>query len=276
MRKEKAEKHEAAKVKRKQAERHDFYQRLAKAKKEEENADASTSAKKPAAKKKKPQKSRAKKLPTQKNTLNGYVQKVDTVSVASGTVASVPPKSEVSSTTGSYATPKASRVILPPMITPYSGTHIDTSYHIDLTQSSGSGSVNHTLVCSGCKNPFSSCYEGKWRRICLHRVLDYIEANEFKGATEKGVRKVYYDTFIVMMKNEILDETELYKLEDHIHLPQCMKEGSLNEAIELMDFDVAYEFMKTVRVHDVQRHLAKRNGGVFCGNCKDGERIVRK
>ena len=86
---------------------------------------------------------------------------------------------------------------------------------------------------------------------------------------------MYYDTFVIMMKAEILAETELYELEDHLHLPLCMKEGSLNEAIELLDFEVAYEYMKTVQVHDVQCHLAKRNGGVFRGECKEGERIVR-
>ena len=76
-----------------------------------------------------------------------------------------------------------------------------------------------------------------------------------------------------MMKADILEETDLYELEDHIHLPLCMKEGSLAEALDLMNFDAAYEYMKTVRVHDVQRHLAKRKG-VFRGECKKGERIV--
>ena len=76
-----------------------------------------------------------------------------------------------------------------------------------------------------------------------------------------------------MMKADILEETDLYELEEHIHLPLCMKEGSLTEALELMNFDVAYEYMKTVCVHDVQRHLAKRKGA-FRGECKKGERIV--
>ena len=76
------------------------------------------------------------------------------------------------------------------------------------------------------------------------------------------------------MKAEILSETELYELEEHIHLPQCMTEGSLTEAIELLNFDVAYKYMKSARVHDVQRHLAKRNGDVFRGECQEGERIV--
>ena len=75
------------------------------------------------------------------------------------------------------------------------------------------------------------------------------------------------------MKAEILVETDLYKLKEHIHLPECMRSGSLNEALELKQFDTAYEFMKTTCVHDVQRHLAKMKGE-FQGICKDGERIV--
>ena len=204
--------------------------------------------------------------------MKGYVQKLDSVSVASGTVASNPPKSDVESVASTYTTPKASRIVPPPVITPYTGTNIDSSYFQDASYSSTT--VDTTMVCSGCKNPFASCYEGKWRRICLHRVLDYIEGKDFKDATEKGVRRVYYNTFLIMMKAEILSETELYKLEEHIHLPLCMKEGSLNEALELLDSDLVYEFMKSVRVHDVQRHLAKRNGGVFRGECQEGERIV--
>ena len=78
-----------------------------------------------------------------------------------------------------------------------------------------------------------------------------------------------------MMKAEILKETEFYELEDHIHLPECMKWGSLTEALEMMEFDTAYEFIKTTCVHDVQRHLVKMKGGnVFRGNCKEEERIV--
>ena len=79
-----------------------------------------------------------------------------------------------------------------------------------------------------------------------------------------------------MKKAEILSDTELYELEEHIHLPMCMKEGLLNEAVELIEHDVAYESMKSVRVHDVQRHLEKQKGNVFRGKCKEGERIVRK
>ena len=198
-----------------------------------------------------------KKLPIQKNNLDSFVQKPDTPSVLSVTVASnaVP------------TTPKATKV--PTTITPYTVKNIDSSHHVDQTR------ALLLVVCNGCKNPFSSCYEGKWRRICLHRVLDYIEAKDFEKVTEKAVRKVYYDTFLLMMKADILEETDLYELEEHIHLPLCMKEGSLMEALELMNFDVAYEYMKTVRVHDVQRHVAKRKA-VFCGECKQGERIVKR
>ena len=102
---------------------------------------------------------------------------------------------------------------------------------------------------------------------------DYIEAKDFDGATKRGVRKVYYDTFMTMMKAEILVETDLYELEEHIHLPECMRSGLLNKALEMKQFDNGYKFMKTTRVHDIQRHLAKMKGE-FRGICKEGERIV--
>ena len=289
-RKEKLQKKAEAKAKRDKQQCAEFNLRYEQAKKDQlvsASCDVSSIATKdsistsnhPAPVKKKRNTSQ-KKLPKQKNTLAGYVKKLDASLVASGTVVSSIPSASVvahppkSVTVGvepdvSYTTPKADRV--PPAITPYMGNNIDSSHLVDLTQS-GAG-VDHLRICSGCKNPFSSCYKGKWCRICLHCVLDYIEEKDFKDATEKGIRKVYYNTFVVMMKLQILDDTDLHELEDHLHLPLCMKEGSLNEALELMNFDYAYEYMKLVCVHDVQRHLAKRNG-IFCGECKEGERIV--
>lgn len=122
-------------------------------------------------------------------------------------------------------------------ITPYTGTNIDSSYTTDST--STCAEVDFTKICSGCNNPFSNCYEGKWRKICLHRVLDYLEEKDFDGVSERSVWHVYYKIFLLMMKAEILGETDFYELEDHIHLPECMKWGSLNEALEMMQFDTA-------------------------------------
>ena len=132
-----------------------------------------------------------------------------------------------------------------------------------------------TKICVGCNNPFSSCYEGRWRRVCLHQVLDYLEDKNFENVSERSVRKVYYKTFMLMMKAEVLGETDYWELEDQIHLPRCMLEGSLKEALELMHDDTAYEFMNQYRVHDVPRHLEKTRNNVFRGECGEGEKIVK-
>ena len=170
-------------------------------------------------------------------------------------------KSDVSTISESFTSPQPNPRSVS-SITPYTGTNIDTSYWND-TKVCTNESIQ-TMTCTGCNRPYNMCLEGKWRRICLHKVLDYVEAKDFDGATERGIRKVYYETFMMMMKAEILDKTDLYELEDHIHLPECMRSGSLNKALEFKQFDTAYEFMKMTRVHDVQ-HVIWQRGRVNLG-----------
>ena len=108
----------------------------------------------------------------------------------------------------------------------------------------------------------------------MHKVLNYLKEKDFEGVSEGLVRCVYYKTFLLIMKAEILGETNYYGLEDHINLPEYMKQGLRNEALEMIQFDTAYEFMKTMCEHDVPCHLAKTKGDVFRGKCKEGEKIV--
>ena len=35
--------------------------------------------------------------------------------------------------------------------------------------------VDMTRVCDGCGSPFHSCMKKKWRKVCLHHILDYFE-----------------------------------------------------------------------------------------------------
>ena len=74
-------------------------------------------------------------------------------------------------------------------ITPYTGNHIDSSYLADSI--STCAEVDYTKICAGCNNPFSNCYKGKWCRICLHRVLNYLGEKDFEGVSERSVRRVY-------------------------------------------------------------------------------------
>ena len=115
-----------------------------------------------------------------------------TPSISSTSLKSVqgPPNSvSVSIDTTSIHTPKSYPTTTTTTITPYTGTNIDSSYLADSI--STCAEVDYTKICSGCNNPFSNCYEGKWHKICLHRVLDYLKEKDFEGVSERSVRRVY-------------------------------------------------------------------------------------
>ena len=285
--KAKRDKRAAAKAQKDKAEREAFNLRYAQARKEKESAyrtkrvsdyddsqshvSTLTTPDCHPVKKTKKVTSSKKKLPVQKNTMTNWL--VPTTSTPSTpSVASPAPSVSVTTTTSTvsatYTTPNVARV--PPSITPYSGNHIDSSW-----VSKSTDGVDMTKICVGCNNPFSSCYEGRWRRVCLHQVLDYLEDKNFENVSERSVRRVYYKTFLLMMKAHVLDETDYWELEDQIHLPRCMLEGSLKEAYELMTDDKHYEYMQSYRVHDVPRHLEKTRNNVFRGECGEGEKIVK-
>ena len=54
-----------------------------------------------------------------------------------------------------------------------------------------------------------------------------------------------------------------------------MKEGSLTDAIGMIQLDDMYHLMMTMCVHDVHRHL-ERTSGVFRGHCEANECIVER
>ena len=137
--------------------------------------------------------------------------------------------------------------------------------------------IDPNTSCSGCCNPYKWCSERLWRKICLHRVCDYFDKRDFDGITKDGVYKVYYETFLLMVKCEVLMRCGYYELGENVILPDCMKSGSLVEAYDMMDFkeDLMYEYFTGRCVVDVQCHLDRLNG-VFRGHCKEGDRIVDK
>ena len=96
---------------------------------------------------------------------------------------------------------------------------------------------------------------------------------DYDDATERGVKEAYYETFMFMMKVDILENSDFFELEEQLHLPECMRRGSLTEALGMLDFDGTYDYFMKRRVHDVQRHFS-RMSGVFRGHCGPGERIV--
>ena len=92
-------------------------------------------------------------------------------------------------------------------VTSHTGTNIDSSY-MDIDSCTCSAGLDLNRICMGCNNSFFSCYEGKLHKICLHSVLDYLEKKDFKDIMERAVRKVYYNTFLFMIKAEFSKDTD--------------------------------------------------------------------
>ena len=214
----------------------------------------------------------SKKFPHQSNKMTNYVTKSTKSRI---------PKTIVTDSTESYATPEPNRKPTPSSVSSgfTNSTCTITPYTLSKTPAVASMNTQDTTVdmnstCAGCGSPFHSCMECKWRKICMHKVLDYFEKVGLDQVTTAGVKKAYYGTFLIMLKASILDEVDLYECEGNIMIPDCMKSGSLRDCLEMMKFGEVYDFMMGRRVNDVQRHLMSMNGP-FRGNCGPGERIVR-
>ena len=132
-----------------------------------------------------------------------------------------------------------------------------------------------SMNCAGCSNPFRRCMEKRWREICLHSVIDYFEETGPDSICEAGVRETYYNTFAVKIKSEIMEQSGgFYETEDNVLIPECMVEGSLKDAIEMMSMDnPTYHYLMSKRVCDVQRHMYRLKL-VWPPQLKKGERIV--
>ena len=89
------------------------------------------------------------------------------------------------------------------------------------------------------------------------------------------MRKVcYYETFLLMLKVDILNEFDFYKCKEHILLLVCRNEGLLKDAADMIQLDGTFHFMMSKCVHDAQCHL-ERMSGLFRGHYQPGgERVV--
>ena len=119
--------------------------------------------------------------------------------------------------------------------------------------------------------------ERRWQEICLQSVIDYFERVGSESVCEAGVRETYYETFAVKIKSEIMEQSGgLYETEDNVLIPECMVQGSLKDAIDMMGMDdPTYHYLQSKRICDVQRHLYCLNN-VWPPQLKKGERIVDK
>ena len=242
----------------------------------------------PPKKKKAPSKKKSSTPAVQSNKLTSYFKS------PSPTIKSSPPPEAVTKSSatmypvfntmpsdniGNFRYPKAFNT--PVSVTPISSMDRTSLYASNLLykgelDDDGSG-INMDQICRGCLNPYRHCMERKWRKVCLHSVMDFFEEHDHDGIQKEGVYKAYYNAFLMMIKAEIVRRSGYWECSKKLILPQCMKEGSLEEAYKMMNFedDMTYEYCTCRRVYDVQRHLDRING-VFRGKCAEGEKIVRK
>ena len=215
------------------------------------------------------------KMPEQKNKVTSYFSPSSSTEATS----EYPVFNTAPDVVGAYreSTPLRTTTV---RVTPYAKMTTKSIYsgntiHSKDLNSDGS-QVDMDRICSGCHNPFRLCMERKWRNVCLHRVVDYFEDNDFENLTRTGVYDAYYDAFLVMIKAEILSRSEFWECGGRMVVPDCMKTGSLEDAFDMLKLEdsLTYQYFTTRRVVDVQRHMNCLEG-VFNGHCKEGEKIVR-
>lgn len=55
-----------------------------------------------------------------------------------------------------------------------------------------------------------------------------------------------------MIKVKILDRSNFWVCGERFNLPDCMREGSLEEVLEMMSYDITFDYFTARRcVHDV-------------------------
>ena len=237
----------------------------------------SSSCSKPVSKKPKTDSTKAKTKPSvHVNSLKGYlvngrvVKGTDSFAEVSTVAASVP---------GSFVTPLASSgrstaETVDTMVSYASkdGTQLVPS--IDrLTSRIQSPTVDMSQGCRACHRPFHRCFEYLFRDSCLHSVLDYFEDVGYDMVTASGIRKKYYSTFLLLMKQDVVSDTFFWELDEHIQVPECMRTGSLNQAVELMTFNEHFDYLMSKRVFNVENHIKTHINGEWALP-KEGERLV--
>ena len=113
-------------------------------------------------------------------------------------------------------------------------------------------------ICRGCKMQFHLCWEQKHRNHCLHAVVDYFDKIGYDAISTHGIREVYYNKFLSRVKDDLLKETELYELRDDIPIPDCMLQGSLADAMNMIDYNTTFRFLEARRMVDVKGYLKNR------------------
>ena len=110
-----------------------------------------------------------------------------------------------------------------------------------------------------------------YRDLFPHCVLDYFKKVGDDFVTEKEIRKRYYKTFELVACGTILKTKKYWELEECIPIPECMQKGSLNQAVELMNFNSHYDFLMTKRAYNVDNHIRTHVNGKY--GLKKGETV---
>ena len=205
-------------------------------------------------------------MPTQKTTMLSYInpQKLSHTSSTTPTTNMFIDSNPPNPTTNAWITPMASRnhctastndlsVASYPTVASFTNVTLNSVASASPMQDSvGGGNINMSNICRGCQNEFKHCMEREFRESCIHSVLDYFKEFGYNEVTKAGIFRVYYSTFMIHMKQKILKNSGgLYKTNLKIELPECMKQGSLKQAISMKNFNHVFDYFMGKRIEDV-------------------------
>ena len=123
---------------------------------------------------------------------------------------------------------------------------------------------NITLMshpCSGCGRTVDECHELKYRNMCLHAVLDYFDEVGFQNVTQLGIYNSYARTYTFALKKDMLEHTTFYERTLDIEIPDCMENGSLEEAQQINRSNRLFQFLMSKRVYDVEVYFDQLKSG---------------
>ena len=110
---------------------------------------------------------------------------------------------------------------------------VDEGSEEEVDTSKGDGSVKRVKVvndmCDYCGRDKMYCQEILFGPQCIQTVLDYIEdckENE-RPLDQKDMLGVYYSTYKVLYKSDLLSRFNMYETNYAIEIPECMRTGSL-------------------------------------------------
>ena len=103
------------------------------------------------------------------------------------------------------------------------------------------------------------CLEAKHRDHFLHAVVDYFDRVGYDAITPHGIQIAYYEKYLARVKDNILTSTGLHELKDDIAIPDCMLQGSLTDAMNMVDYNTTFCYLESRRMEDVRSYLKNKN-----------------